>query len=287
MGWLDDVVEWLREAQLPLGTSAVSLWDMGVATVTILGALIIALWIGATVEARLAKAETMDQNLRVVFSRLVRAALIVVALMIGLSVAGIEPTLLTVFGGTLGVGLGLGFQRIASNYVSGFIILLDRSLRIGDLITVDKYHGLVSQIRTRYTVLRSLDGTEAIVPNEMLVSSPVTNLSYTDRRVRAAVKVSVAYQTDVKQALAMMEEAACGAARVLSDPPPLAMLLSFGADGLELEVGFWLADPEQGRMSVQSDVAQAILAHFRAAGIEIPYPQRDVRISGWNPGPSS
>jgi len=284
VGVLDDAVQWLESHQLPIGRTPVSLWTLVSGTASVLVTLLIALWVGSVLESRLLRTETVDMNVRVVIARLLRALLIVVGVLLALSLAGIDLTVLSVFGGALGVGLGLGLQRIASNYVSGFIILLDRSLRIGDLITVDKYYGIVTQIRTRFTVIRAFDGTDAIVPNEMLVSSSVTNHSYTDRRVRVAVKVAVGYETDIQRALALMEEAAASTERVLADPAPAALLLGFGADGLELEVGFWIADPEQGRMNVQSLVAQAILTRFRAERISIPLPQREVRVTGWGPG---
>jgi small-conductance mechanosensitive channel len=151
------------------------------------------------------------------------------------------------------------------------------------MITVDKYHGIVAEINTRYTVIRSLDGTEAIVPNEFLVSSPVTNHTYTDRRSRVGIKVSVGYNTDLKHAMALLVEAAQEHPRAIKDPAPNAAVLGFGADGIDLEVGLWIADPEQGKGNVQSDVAQGILARFRAAGIEIPFPQREVRVIHANP----
>jgi small-conductance mechanosensitive channel len=197
-------------------------------------------------------------------------------------VSGIDLTVLSVFGGALGVGLGLGLQRIASNYVSGFILLLDRSLRIGDLITVagavEKYYGTVRQINTRYTLLRALDGTETVIPNEMLVSGPVINHSLTDRRVRLSVRIAVAYEADLDLALRLGEEAARSTQRVLADPPPAALLVEFAADGLLLEIGFWIEDPEQGRLSAQSAVAIAVFKLYSANGIAIPYPRRDVRI---------
>lgn len=286
IGVLDGIVDWLAANSVPIGRERVSLWTLVTGTLSVLVTLLIALWVGSALELRLLRAATVDMNVRVVAARAVRALLLTIGVLLALSFAGIDLTVLSVFGGALGVGLGLGLQRIASNYVSGFIILLDRSLRIGDLITVDKYYGIVTQIRTRYTVVRAPDGTEAIVPNEMLVSSPVTNHSFTDPRVRVAVKVAVGYDTELARALALMEEAASASERVLADPAPAAVLLGFGADGLELEVGFWIADPEQGRLNVQSAVAQAILARFRAAAISIPFPQRDVRISGWSAGSS-
>lgn len=242
-------------------------------------ALIVSLWAGAILDARLMEVGTLDASLRVALARIARALLIVVAVLVSMRLVGIPLGVLSVFGGALGVGLGLGLQRIASNYVSGFIILLDRSLRIGDLITVDKYSGSVAQIRTRYTVVRALDGTEAIIPNEVLVSSPVTNQSYTSKEVRVAVKVVVGSDTDVDQAMALMAAAAAEQPRVLKDPAPLVTLNSFAADGLELELGFWVADPESGTGMLKSDINRRILASFRAAAIDIPYPQRDIRVT--------
>jgi small-conductance mechanosensitive channel len=224
-------------------------------------------------------AETLTANSRVVLSRVIKALLLVVAVLLALSTAGIDLTVLSVFGGALGVGLGLGLQRIASNYVSGFIILLDRSLSIGDLITAaDKYYGKVTQINTRYTVIKALDGTETILPNELLVSTPVVNHSYTDRKVRIAIKVSVAYSSDVDQALTVLVECARSQPRVQPEPPPAAFIAGLGADGVEVELGFWILDPEEGTLAIRSEITRLVLRRFREAGIEIPFPQRDVRI---------
>jgi small-conductance mechanosensitive channel len=214
--------------------------------------------------------------------------LILVALLAALAMSGIDLTVLSVFGGAVGVGLGLGLQRIASNYVSGFILLLDRSLRIGDLITVagsvERYYGTVTQISTRYTLLRSMDGTETVIPNEMLVSTPVVNHSLTDPRVLLTVKVAIAYDSDLELALRSAEDAARSTPRVLGDPPPAALLREFGADGLQLDLNFWISDPQLGRMNVQSAVAIAVYKLFSQKGISIPYPRRDVRIvSGSGP----
>jgi small-conductance mechanosensitive channel len=280
VGWLAPVVEWLEHTTFAFGKSKVSLWVLLMGTVSVLLTLLASLWLGSGIEARLMRATSLDSNVRAVLSRVSRALLVLVAVLVALSLVGIDLTVLSVFGGALGVGLGLGLQRIASNYVSGFIILLDRSLRIGDLITVDKYSGMVSEINTRYTVIRALDGNEAVVPNEMLVSQPVVNHSLSDKRVRIAVKVSVGYSDDVKLAMRLMEEAASAQPRVLADPKPGALLLGFGADGLDLEVGFWIDDPEQGRLGAQSAVALAIFERFKEAGIVIPYPQREVRLTG-------
>jgi small-conductance mechanosensitive channel len=291
-GVLADVTDWLDATTIPLGKSTVSLWTVLTTVATTFASLLAAMWIGSLVESRVMATPGLDRNFRVVLGRVVRAVLILVALLAALAISGIDLTVLSVFGGALGVGLGLGLQRIASSYVSGFILLLDRSLRIGDLISVagpvDRYYGTVTEINTRYTLLRAMDGTESVIPNEMLVSTPVVNHSLSDRRVRLALRVSVAYGSDLDLALRIGEEAARSTARVIADPPPRTLLVEFAADGLLLEIGFWIEDPEQGRQNVQSDVAIAVYKLYLDRGISIPYPQRDIRIvSGPPPAPSS
>jgi small-conductance mechanosensitive channel len=278
-GLLTDLAEALESIRLPIGRSQLTLLDLLTAVISVGLTLVAALWVGSVVEARLLAAATLTPNLRVVLSRVTKALLALVAVLVALSMVGIDLTVLSVFGGALGVGLGLGLQRIASNYVSGFIILLDRSLSIGDMITVDKYYGAVSKINTRYTVIKALDGTETIVPNEMLVSTPVINHSYSDRSVRVSVKVSIAYDADVDRALQILAEIAREQPRVMTEPGPSAFVTGLAADGIDLEVGFWIRDPEEGTLSVRSAISRTLLRRFSAEGIEIPYPRRDIRIT--------
>ncbi|MER2505744.1 MAG: mechanosensitive ion channel domain-containing protein, partial [Azonexus sp.] len=178
----------------------------------------------------------------------------------------------------LGVGLGLGMQKIASNYVSGFIILLDRSIRLGNVVQVGTDVGQVTRITTRYTVLKNTTGTECIVPNDVLISSVVQNQTYSDTRLRLATTVGVAYGTDLDLAMRLMAEAASSQQRVLADPAPRALLTLFGDSSIQLELGFWIADPEAGKGGVTSDVNLAVWRAFRDHGIEIPFPQREVRM---------
>ena len=278
-GLLNDVIGHLDAIRFPLGKTALTLWDVLAGAFSVVLTVLAALWAGSVVEARLMRADSIAANSRVVLARLVKALLTLLAVLLALSLAGIDLTVLSVFGGALGVGLGLGLQRIASNYVSGFIILLDRSLSIGDMITVDKFYGAVSQINARYTVMKSLDGTETIVPNEMLVSTPVINHSYSNSTVQVVVKLSIAYSADVDRALEILVETATAQPRVLGDPPPSAFITGFGADGIELQVGFWIRDPEAGSLPIRSEIARTVLKRFHDAGIEIPFPQRDVRIT--------
>jgi len=214
-----------------------------------------------------------------VLARLAKALLSIIALLLSLSLVGIDVTTLSVFSGALAVGLGFGLQKIASNYVSGFIILLDRSIRLGNLVSVDdKTTGTVTQITTRYTVLRTLTGTEVIIPNEYLVSNIIRNLSFTDTRVRVVLHVQVGYDSDLEQAMHLMVEAARQQPRVLADPAPGVMLTEFAENGINLELGIWVSDPETGTGNVRSDIGLAILKSFRENAIEIPYPQREVRL---------
>lgn len=278
-GWLDTVIHWLEATRLPVGKGGVSLWVMLSGLLSIVVTLIGALWLGAAIEERLMRMTSVDRNLRAILARALRALLVLLAVLIALSLVGIDLTVLSLFGGALGVGLGLGLQRIASNYVSGFIILFDRSLRIGDRITVDRYQGTVTQINTRYTVVRGADGVEAIVPNEMLVAQPVTNHSVAARPPRQVVKAAIAFEADLPLALRLMEEAAAAHERVASSPPPAALLLGFSADGLDLELGFALGPGvDDDRLTVTSAIAQGILSRFRAAGIAVA--SRSLRPAG-------
>ncbi len=284
VGLLPQLIDMLESVSFPVGKQKLNLWMVAQGVVTLIVTLLIALWLASLADAKLARAEDMDGNLRLVFSRLVKALLILLAVMIGLPLVGIDLTTLSVFGGALGIGLGFGMQKIASNYVSGFIILLDRSIQLGNTISVGGERGQVTRITTRYTVLKSPTGVEAIVPNEVLVSSVVLNESYTDTRMRFALRVRVSYDCDLEQAMHLMEEAARSQKRVLSEPLPRACIVEFADSGIDLELGFWIADPEQGTMDLRSVISLAIWKSFRNSGISIPYPQREVRVIGALPG---
>ena len=277
-GILPEIVRWLSEVDLAAGKHKLSLWTLLSAAFWVGVTLLLAMWAGAALEARLLRAEGLHSSLRVVFARLGKAVLLIAAVLVVLPLIGVDLTVLSVFGGALGVGLGLGLQKIASNYLSGFIILLDRSIRLGDMITADGHYGEVTRITTRYAVVRSLNGVEAIIPNDTLVTTTVLNHSYTDKRVRFAVRVQVAYRTDMAEALKLMIEVARRQPRVLPDPEPAAHILQMADSGVDLELGFWIEDAEHGSQNVRSDVNLALLAEFRARGIEIPYPQREVRL---------
>ena len=277
------VIDALEQFDFMLGKQKLNLWLVisGVATVFL--TLVFALWIAGVIETRLMGMQTLDGNLRIVGIRVTKAVFTVVAIISSLAMVGIDMTALSVFTGALGVGLGFGLQKIASNYVSGFIILLERSIRIGNIIQVGTDAGEVTQITTRYTVLKHPGGTEFIVPNETLIGTTVQNQTYSDHKLRLSTVVGVAYDTDLDLAMRLLVECAQRQPRVLAEPEPKVLLTLFGDSSINLELGFWVDDPENGKMNVASDINLAIWHAFRENGIQIPFPQREVRIL--NPAP--
>lgn len=277
-GLLPELIDVLEGIGFAVGKQKLNLWQVTQGVTMLLATLFVALWASGLVETRLMRAQGIDENLRVVFTRLAKAALLLLAVLIGIPLVGIDLTTLSVFSGALGVGIGFGLQKIASSYVSGFVMLLDRSIRIGNFISVGTERGQVTKITTRYTVLKGLTGVEAIVPNEILVNSVVLNESYTDPHVRIALPVQVAYGSDIERAMRILLDTAKAQPRVLNDPEPRAFLVAFGDSGINLELGVWINDPEQGTLQLRSDINLAIWREFQAAGIAIPYPQREVRM---------
>ena len=242
--------------------------------------LVIALWISAVLERRLlSQATGSTLSLRKIVATLLRSVLLFVGVLVALSAVGIDLTALSVLGGAVGVGIGLGLQRIAANYVSGFVILAERSVRIGDMVKIDGFEGRITDIRTRYTLVRSLGGVEAIFPNETLITTRVENSTLADPRASVTTTVQVAYGTDVRQLQRDLVPVVAAVPRVLPDPAPAVLLAGFGADGIDLTVAFWIGDPEKGLGGVKSEVNLAVLDHLNARGIEIPYPQRIVHVA--------
>jgi small-conductance mechanosensitive channel len=273
-----DVIDALETVQFHIGKQHIDLWTVLRGVATIFLTVVFALWVAGVIEARLMGVETLDGNLRIVGVRVAKAGLTVIAIVASLGLVGIDMTALSVFTGALGVGLGFGLQKIASNYVSGFIILLDRSIRIGNVVQVGTDAGEVTQITTRYTVLKHPGGTEFIVPNETLISTTVQNQTYSNAQLRLVTTIGVAYDTDLDLASRLMTEAAAAQERVLADPPPKVFLTQFADSSINLELGFWIDDPEKGRGNVISDINFALWRAFKANGIVIPFPQREVRL---------
>ena len=278
-GLLPLVLDELDQIHWKVGGATLSVRTIIEGAVTSAAVLLIALWISAAIESRLLRSATgAELSLRKAVSNAVRALLVFVGLLVALSSVGIDLTALSVLGGAVGVGIGFGLQKLAANYVSGFVILAERSMRIGDNVKLDNFEGRITQINARYTVIRSSSGRESIVPNEMLITQRVENLSLSDPKVWMSTVVSVAYESDVDQVAQLLTNAALVSPRVLRDPAPSAALSAFGADGLEFTVGFWIADPENGSLGLRSDINRAILSALRAHQIEIPYPQRVMHV---------
>ncbi len=276
-GLLPVILDELDGIKWKVGNSTLSLRTMLEGALTAGVVLLITLWISSALEARLLRSATGGElSLRKAVSNATRVVLMFVGLLLALSAVGIDLTALSVLGGAIGVGLGFGLQKLAASYVSGFVMLAERSVRIGDNVRVDTFEGRITEINARYTVVRALSGREAIVPNEMFISNRIENLSLSDLRVLQATAVSVSYDSEVELVMRLLTEAALNQDRVLRDPEPTVNLTNFGVDGLEFTVNYWMTDPENGQQNLRSRVNLAILTSLRAHGIEIPFPQRVV-----------
>lgn len=277
-GWWTPM--WQELEAVSLGKGRPTLAAVLEASFNVVLVMVGALWLSAAIESRLMRGASFDSlSGRKIVANLSKSLLIFVGLLLALSTAGIDLTALSVLGGAIGVGLGFGLQKLAANYVSGFVILAERSLRIGDVVKVDGFEGRVTDIKTRYTVVRALNGRESIVPNELLITNRVENSSLADTRVLQSTQVGVAYDTDLEHLFPRVLETVQRVPRVLADPSASVQLARFGADGLELDVYYWIGDPENGTGNVRSEVNLALLALLRREGVEIPYPQRVVHAA--------
>ena len=260
-----------------LGGTRVSVRNMLEGVVTAVIALLLALWVSSLLEARLTRGASDNLSIRKMAANTLRALLLFIGLMFALTAAGIDLTALGVLGGALGVGIGFGLQKLAANYISGFVILAERSMRIGDTVKVDNFEGRITDISTRYTVIRASNGRESIVPNEMMITQRIENSSLADPKVSINTVVQVAYGTDLDTLLPRIVQAVAQLPRVIAQPAPDVLLSNFAADGLELTVSFWIQDIENGEQSARSLVNLALLRLFKEMGVEIPFPQRVVR----------
>jgi len=274
-GILPLVLDELDQIRWKVGGSLLSVRTLIEGALTAGAVLIVTLWISAALESRLLKSATgSDLSLRKVISNTVRALLMFVGLLLALSSVGIDLTALSVLGGAVGVGIGFGLQKLAANYVSGFVILAERSMRIGDVVKVDQFEGRITDIKARYTVIRAPSGRESIVPNEMLITQRVENLSLSDAKISQSTVVTVVHDAPVEQVMGLLLQACQSQARVLQEPAPLVALSAFGAEGLEFTVSYWFEDPASGQLGLKSDINLAILQALRDHGIAMPYPQR-------------
>lgn len=272
-GLAPQLIQFLDNVGFGMGDNRITVLLILNATLAVLATLLVALWVGRAIESRLMQSSRLHLSLRVMLSKLAQALLIVIAVLIALPAVGVDPTVLSVFGGAIGVGVGFGLQKIASNYVSGFIILMDRSVGLGDVVTVDRHSGEIIKLTARYVVVRGSDGTEMLIPNETLVTTTVVNHSYSDRLVRVAVPVPVDYRSDLKLAMRLMRDEGVRHPRVLREPAPDVLIKQFAEVGVELELGVWIDDPRSGHAGLRSDLYAAIWDAFKANGVRMPPPK--------------
>jgi small-conductance mechanosensitive channel len=285
MGWGQDVIAVLDGIGINTGKTRISVWSIATLIVTIGLFVLAAVWISRWIEKRLARMQGLAPNMRIGLAKFTQAFLIGLSVLVGLNASGLDMTSLNVLSGAVGIGLGFGLQSIAANFVSGFVLLMDRSIKPGDVIsftgttgTSTEGFGWVQQLRGRYVVVRDRDGVETLVPNQNLITNSVINWSYTDPRVRIKLPVRISYQDDPELALQILVRSADNHRRVLREPPPVARLMAFGDHGIELELRFWITDPQEGVNNVRSDVNRTIWREFQLAGITIPTAQRYVRL---------
>ena len=275
-GVLPEITQGLADMRFNIGKNPVNLLLVLQALLTVVITIFIALWLSRLLENKFMRADQLNVNLRVVLSKLIRIILLFIATLVALSAVGLDITLLSVFGGALGVGLGFGLQRIASNYVSGFIILLDKSMQIGDMITVDKHYGVIHEMRSRYMVLGKFDGTNVIIPNETLITTAVINHSLTEHKGRVQVQAFIAFGSPLEKAMQLMCDIASKQDRVLQTPPPVVLVRGFVEHGVELVLQVWVADPEKPAAPLQSALYLEIWKAFELNKIMLAKPEAKV-----------
>lgn len=245
-------------------------------------ALWFSLWLAnglaTLVEKRLANSEFVAPTVRVLGAKLTRISLIAIALLIALSAVGIDLTALAVFSGALGVGLGFGLQKIFSNLVSGVILLMDRSIKPGDVIAVSGTFGWINHLGARYASVITRDGIEHLIPNEELITQRVENWSFSNALVRLRIPIGISYDSDPRQAMELCVEAAKMVPRIKLDPEPRVQLIGFGDSSVNLELRVWIDDPSNGRANVISEILLGVWDAFHEHGVHIPFPQRDLHI---------
>lgn len=282
LGWLAPVLKLFDALAVTFGESRISLLMVIKLILIIILAFTLALWLAEMINQKMKNSKLISPSMQVGFSKFAKFFLITSAFLFALNAVGINLSSLAIFGGALGVGLGFGLQRIASNFISGFILVFDRSIKPGDIITVGDKFGWVEQLNARYVVLRNRQGVDTLIPNENLITTEVINWSYADPNVRLEIKVSISYQDDPEQAMALMLKCANASPRVLTTPEPTVRLMEFGENGIHLQLRVWIADMENGTASVKSEINLAIWRAFKANHISMPFPQRDLHLkSGW------
>jgi len=278
LGWMPDILDAMDEIAFHAGKVHISLLTVTKLVLAVASLLILALWLSNFIEKRLVSASGMDAGMRIGIAKFSRFLLLTFALLLSLYSAGIDLTALAVFGGALGVGLGFGLQRIASNFISGFILVMDRSIRPGDVITTGNTYGWVQEMRARYVVVRTRDGSDTLIPNEKLIISDVINWSYENSNMSVPLSLRISYKDNPERAMQIMLGLARQHERVLKEPAPSCILKEFGDIGIALEMNVWVNDPESGITNVRSDLYLAIWKAFKQHAITIPYTQKDLPV---------
>ncbi|MGV8940876.1 MAG: mechanosensitive ion channel family protein [Lysobacter sp.] len=282
LGWMPAVLDVLDRAAVQVGGTRVSILLVLRALSVALLVVVLTLWLSRLLERKVRASNHLSPSAQVGITKVLQLVLLVLGAVIALQVLGVNLAALAVIGGTLGLGLGLGLQRIVSNFISGFILLVDGSVKPGDVVTVEDAsgtrYGWVQELRARYIVIRDRDGVDTLMPNENLIINSVVNWSYGGAGIRLKIPTQISYADDPERAMALLEEAARSHERVLADPPPAARLMAFGDNGIDLELRVWLTAPELGMNNVRSDINLMIWRAFKANGITHPFPQREVRM---------
>jgi len=278
LGWLTPLLQLFDTLAVTFGESRISLLMVIKLILIIILAFTAALWLAEMISQKMKSSSLISPSMQVGLSKFAKFFLITSAFLFALNTVGINLSSLAIFGGALGVGLGFGLQRIASNFISGFILVFDRSIKPGDIITVGDKFGWVEQLNARYVVLRNRQGVDTLIPNENLITTEVINWSYADPNVRLEIKVAISYQDDPELAMQLMLACAKVSPRVLTTPEPTVRLMDFGDNGINLQLRIWIADMENGTASVKSDINLAIWRAFKANNITMPFPQRDLHL---------
>ncbi len=274
LGLLDPTLGLLDSLALTVGKLRISLLTVlqGMLSLGIL--LWVAMLSSEIFERRIQQLPNLTPSVQVLIGKLFKITLITLAIVVSLNTIGVDLTALAVFSGAVGVGVGFGLQKVVSNLISGIIILMDKSIKPGDIIRIQDTYGWVSSLGARYVAVETRDGYEYLIPNEDIITQQVVNWSYRDSLARLKVQIKVSFDSDVRKALALMEAAARKPDRVVAEPAPRALLIAFADGPLELELRFWIRDAHNGIRNISSEVMLGIWESFRANGIVVPVPQR-------------
>ncbi|MDX2503163.1 MAG: mechanosensitive ion channel [Gammaproteobacteria bacterium] len=278
LGWLSNTNEFFNNITITVGSIRIS--PLAIIEFLLISALLIlvAMALSRFFEIYLSKTESFDSGVQLGLNKVIRYGLVGFSILFALSIVGFDLTTISIIGGALGVGIGFGLQKIASNLISGFLILFDRSIRPGDVISIGESYGWVEKMCARYLVIRDRNGIDTLVPNEEIITSQVINWSYGDRHIRLKIPIQISYGNDPEQALHLMLEALKVNKRILIVPAPAARIIGFGDNGIGLELRVWIDDPERGINNVRSDINLAIWKAFKEHNIVIPYPQRVIHV---------